>query len=316
MTRIPAALLALLLSASCSAPTEPSTSQAETADAPGAPVEREGGQGGRDDAGDRTHARRQSAAGTTGENKEGTRTGSGGENPEGAGKVGTGAASDDERDTRPKVRSNGHGETAWGRRGDMPAPRSGGYLYAQAGWEEFCAGTCHRSDLPPSTEVEISVTSLAAGRLRVVSRSGSSDRSTRTTSFLTREGLDIAEVELRYGNFSNTYRPSPPVRSLRSPLRVGDAWTSEWRAETSGTYSAEVVAVEPLVVGERRVEAFKLDTVTTFHGDLRGTMRSLVWVDPETAMTLRTRGKARIASDFGRFNSNFDTMLLEGPGYP
>ena len=197
-----------------------------------------------------------------------------------------------------------------------PQPRSGRYTYAQSGWEEFCAGTCRRDDLPPSAAIDSEVSSAGAGRLRVISESRSSeDRSMRTTSFVSRAVIELTELELNYGSFSNTYRPSPPVRSLELPLSVGRSWSSSWEADTSGTYSAEVLGREELVVGDRKIDTFKLDTLTRFRGDFSGTLSSVVWVDPDTGTTVRTHGKARIETNYGRFNSNFDTTLIDGPGY-
>ena len=197
-----------------------------------------------------------------------------------------------------------------------PQPRSGRYVYAQSGWEEFCTGTCQRSDLPSSAEIDTDVAPVGSGMLRVITESRSSeDRSMRATSFVSRSVVELAELELTYGRFSNTYKPDPPVRSLELPLEVGNSWSSSWEADTSGTYSAEILGREVLVVGDRRIETFKVDTLTRFRGDFRGTMASVVWVDPETATSIRTHGKARIETDYGRFNSKFDTTLIDGPGY-
>ena len=207
----------------------------------------------------------------------------------------------------------GHSETSGA---DRPGPRSGRFTYAQQGWEEFCSGTCRRRDLPPSQEVDATVSPVGSGRSRIVTESrASEDRSMRTTALLSRRALDITKVELRYGTFSNTYEPSPPVRSLRLPLAVGDAWTSSWRADTSGRYEARVVEREPLVVDGRRVRTFKVATETTLRGEFRGTLTATIWVDPGTAATVRTSGTTKIRTDLGRFASEFDTMLVEGPDY-
>ena len=197
-----------------------------------------------------------------------------------------------------------------------PAPRSGRFRYAQSGWEEFCAGPCRRHDLPPAHTVDASVARVGSGKLRVVTESKSSeDRSVRTTSLLSSGALEVTEVVLRYGTMSERYEPDPPVRSLRLPLTVGDTWSSSWTADTSGRLDVRVLGKDSLQVDGRRVETFRLDTVTTLRGDFRGTLTSIVWVDPDTATTVRTSGRARLRTDYGRFSSNFETMLLEGPGY-
>ena len=196
------------------------------------------------------------------------------------------------------------------------APEAGRFTYAQSGWEEFCAGPCNRQQLPATQDTDQKVRDAGAGRLEVVTtvRSGN-NRSVRSTSVLSRSSLDITKVELTYGSFSETYAPAPPVRSLRFPLRVGDAWSGSWKANTSGDYRFQVLSEETLVVDGRRIKTFKLDTRTNFKGDFRGYANAVTWIDPRTATPIRTSGKIRLTTDFGRFNSNFDQMLLEGPGY-
>ena len=236
----------------------------------------------------------------------------------GGGESASSSPSGDPADDEPSRYGDrdGSGPRTASTRSGPPEPKSGRYVYAQSGWEEFCSATCQRDDLPPSAAIDTEVSSTGQGVLRVVSESRSSnERSMRSTSYVSRSVVEIAKVEVRYGRFSNTYDPSPPVRSLELPLAVGDAWTSSWEAETSGDYSAEVLGREDLVVGGRTIETFKIDTMTRFRGQFRGTLWSVVWVDPETATTIRTHGKLRIATDYGRLNSNFDTTLIDGPGY-
>lgn len=302
MRRIAGALLALFLVAGCSSPSAPDD-ELSRAD--------EGTQeAAKDDAAQRDADRPTGKRRKTGKNDAKAAKGAP-EAEEDASDTDVGPDTDDGGSTA--ARPDGHGAST---RPGTPSPQSGRYVYAQSGWEEFCAGTCRRSDLPASAAIDTGVSAAGTDRLKVVSESRSSkNRSMRSTSFLTEAALDIAEVELRYGSFSNTYEPSPPVRSLRLPLAVGDAWTSSWSADTSGSLHAEVVRTDRLVVGKRSIKTYKLETVTTFRGEFRGTLTSTAWIDPATAMTLRTQGKARITTDYGRLNSNFDTMLIDGPGY-
>jgi hypothetical protein len=199
--------------------------------------------------------------------------------------------------------------------GREPEPQSGRYVYAQQGWEEFCSGTCQRGALPPTQPIDAQVMRTHGGITLVTDARSSRNRSIRTTAYLSRGALDITRVELRYRGFSNTYQPSPPVRSLRLPLSVGASWSGSWEAETSGDYSMTVVDRERLEVDGRMVKTFKLDTVTTFRGEFRGRMVATVWVDPGSAMTIRSHGKVNVSTSIGSFASKFDTMLLRGPGY-
>lgn len=199
---------------------------------------------------------------------------------------------------------------------EPPSPESGRYTYVQRGWEEFCTATCRRRDLPRSTHVDTTVRRASAGRIQVVSHSGASeDRSMRTTSYISNTSVDLTKVELRYAGFSNTYEPSPAVRSLQLPVTRGQQWSSSWEADTSGVYSARVRGRDSIVVDGTTVRAYRVETVTHMRGQFRGTMTATLWIDPKTTTPVRTRGKTRITTDYGRFNSNFETMLLKGPGY-
>lgn len=323
MRRIaPALLAALLLLSACSSPSSDGASQDSTVGTEAAEDSQANAGSERDAPKEKNSKRKKKAKRENKGKNEGSQPQDqgDGENDD-ASTGGEGDGSPDSRAGGSGAQNDSGGEAAapsssGGSGPDRPDPESGRYTFAQQGWEEFCAGTCSRGDLPPSAQIDTTVSPAGAGTLQVVSESRSSEeRSTETTSVVSARSVEVTRVELRYGSFSNTYDPSPPVKSLDLPLTVGESWESSWRADTSGTYSATVVGRESMVVDGTRVKTFKLDTVMHLRGQFRGTATTTMWVDPGTATAIRSRGKVRIQTDYGRFNSNFDMMLLKGPGY-
>jgi hypothetical protein len=147
----------------------------------------------------------------------------------------------------------------------------------------------------------------------------SSRRSNETTFKITRGGALITRAHVRFEDegfrYENTYRPKPPIESLVFPLKVGRSWSGRWDADTSGRYEIDVVGRDAVDAGGRRVNAFRLDTVTFFTGEFEGRADVTVWIDPDTTMVVRSSGHLEIESVFGSFESEFETTLDSGPGY-
>ncbi len=141
----------------------------------------------------------------------------------------------------------------------------------------------------------------------------------RTTTRYTASAAAITEVYVRFAysgyTFDQTYRPRPPVQSLRFPLRAGDSWSGSWRGKVSGSYSAQVVGREVVTVSGAGVDAMKVQTRTNFRGDFSGRANATVWVDPRTRAVVRTAGNLRVESTYGSYETGFATSLLSGPGY-
>lgn len=199
-----------------------------------------------------------------------------------------------------------------------PAP--GTYAYSQSGFEQFCTTSCEREALPKTQRVSNSVKSRSRRSAVIVSEAqASSNRVMRTTSTFARNGARVTEVYVRFAyrgfTFTNTYRPQPPVESLRFPLRPGDRWSGEWRARVSGDYRVAVEGYETVMAGNRRVKAAKLDTTTHFRGEFEGSAHITIWLDPETKAVVQTAGNLDVKSAFGRYVTGFQTRLSSGPGY-
>lgn len=199
-------------------------------------------------------------------------------------------------------------------------PAAGRYRYEQLGYEEYCRATCTREDLPPTRTIDISYRNRNARRATLVSDERiSSSRSSETRLKVNRAAALITRVDVRFEDegfrYENTYRPEPPIESLLFPLRVGKSWSGRWDADTSGRYEIDVVGRDGIDVRGRRVNAYRLDTVTFFRGEFDGRGDVSVWVDPETTMVVRSSGRLEIESVFGTFESEFETKLGSGPGY-
>jgi hypothetical protein len=154
----------------------------------------------------------------------------------------------------------------------------------------------------------------------VVSEARASDnRVVRTTVKFTPRKALITEVFTRFqrGNFSfsDSYHPEPPVESLRFPLRSNTSWSGSWKDKTSGDYSIKVMDREQVTVGGSTVDAFRLQTETTFRGQFDGKSEVTVWFDPETKTVVKNDGMIDVKSTFGRYRSEFRTSLASGPNY-
>ena len=200
-----------------------------------------------------------------------------------------------------------------------PAP--GDYLFAQSGFEKFCAGgSCERQGLAKQQTVRINVTARSGDRATVISETSSSDdRVLRTTTDYTRAGALITDVytRLTYQGFAfeNDYHPAPPVESLRFPLQDGAAWRGSWKDSTSGDYAVRVFGPTSVSVGGRAVRAFQVATTTQFRGEFNGEAKTLAWIDPATKAVVKISGSADLNSTYGRYVTEFSNSLRSGPGY-
>ncbi len=200
-------------------------------------------------------------------------------------------------------------------------PAAGLYVYGQQGYERFCQGTsCERRALPPRQRIDVSLRNQSPQRATVVTEIEASDnRLVRTRAVYTRANALVTDVYARFGyegfTFENTYRPDPPVESLRFPLRAGTAWSGRWEADTSGSYSIEVIGSEGVTVGGASLQAIKISSVMDLRGQFEGTAKSLIWLDPATKAVVKTTGKLDLTSAFGRYLTEFSTKLRSGPGY-
>ncbi len=198
---------------------------------------------------------------------------------------------------------------------------AGDYVYRQTGYERFCdAATCEREELPDRQSVKVTVKRRTSDSAVVVAEAeASGNRMMRTTTRFTRRVASVTDVYARFSyqgfTFENSYRPDPPVESLRFPLSGGQSWAGRWRDSTSGTYNFKVTGREQIAVGGRAVQAFKIVYDMTFRGEFNGTSEGTVWVDPATRVAVATSGRLDLRSSFGRYTTEGRTQLTSGPRY-
>lgn len=311
MTRRSAALLTVaVLAGACSDAPAPETPQSVSEGASAATG---------DGPGDRRQGKQERSGGRDKATKSGARPNRGpgdgaGTRDAGDGGGGAGGA----RGGRPRGPNEAGGEED---RAAASYPAAGGYRYEQSGFEEYCqTGSCEREELPPMQSVELSYRRRSSQRATIVSDARISEqRSARTTFRFTKRAALVTEVVVRYSrngfSFENSYRPDPPVESLRFPLRVGKSWSGRWKAQTSGDYRFEVVDRARVLAGGRSVEAFRLDSVTRFRGEFDGRAAATYLVDPDTRAVVGSQGHMKVSSTFGDFETTFKTRLRSGPGY-
>jgi hypothetical protein len=226
-------------------------------------------------------------------------------------------------------RKEGPGKDSPGSGADQPEkaaaeaavyPAAGTYVLDQQGYEEFCQATCERRDLPPTQRVDVSYRDRSDDAAVVVSDARSSqERTMRTTTRWTRSDALITSVRTSFKwqgfEFVSEYHPSPPIKSLRFPLHVGDRWSGRWEAKTSGDYEISVVGQERVTAGDGAVRTFRINTFTRFEGELDGTADITVWIDPRTRAIVAADGTIEASSGFGKYRTKFETTLRSGPGY-
>jgi hypothetical protein len=242
-------------------------------------------------------------SGNGGSGQEGGSTGAGDSGGPAPGRPGNGG--------RSGGVDNGSGPTG---AGGEAWPSAGTYIYAQKGFEEFCAPQCERYKLPPKQRIDTSYSSRSETSVVVVTKArASGDRLVRTTTRHTDTAAHVLEVHLEYSyegfDFSRTYRPSPPVASLRFPFRTGRSWSGRWDGDVSGSYSVEVTGHEDFAGSD----VARLDTSTRFRGDFEGSANVTLWVDPGDGTVMKTAGNMTVEMGFGTYRTGFATTLRTRP---
>lgn len=314
--RMTALCLALALTTACGSSSPPLQGQASESPAGDSGNENTSGTGDKKDGHGTTNPDGKGSGG--GDSADGSGSGSGtggGGGDASAGSSGSGGGSGDGGQGGGSTTASGE-PSSNGSGGSALFPASGTYVYSQRGYEKFCSATCDENKLPPRQSIKSSLTGRSGDSATVVTEvSASGGRLTRTTTDYTRASADITEVYVKFAysgyEFTQTYRPDPPVESLRFPLSPGESWSGRWSGKVSGDYKVSVLARES--VGD--IRAIKLDTMTNFRGDFEGKANATIWVDPRTKAVLRTAGNLNVKSNFGRYETGFATSLKSGPGY-
>jgi len=212
-------------------------------------------------------------------------------------------------------------ETDTGTDQALVVPAAGRLVYAQEGYERFCqSGTCDKRDLPDRQPVEVSVKRRSDDVATVISEARTSDnRTARTTFRLTRSVSEIVELhtEFDYGafGFSDTFRPKPPIESVRFPVAEGQHWKGSWEAGVSGDYEVGVLDRQRVMVADEQINAYRIRTITQFSGRYQGNAEIIVWLDVAGRTVVKSKGHMFVRSSFGTYETEFKTLLRAGPGY-
>lgn len=217
------------------------------------------------------------------------------------------------------------GETGDAREGRRPKPRfafprAGSYVYTQQGYEEFCTSTCASDPLPRRRSVGVSHGNSSRDAIVVIETTRiSSHRTLRTSTRHRRSTARIAEVVDAFSRTGSrhpiTYRPGPTIRALELPLRTGDAWSGRWRGDASGSYRMSVGGFDEIRTAGSSIRAARIVVRMEYRGAYEGYAVTTLWVDPTSRVVVASVGSMEVSGDFGRYTSDFDTRLREGPGY-
>lgn len=305
-------LACVVLLAACSSPSEPGGETQPAASPPGPTVDAGSGGGMHD------HDAHMGGGGSKGSgNGKGSSGGGGGSGAE----DGTGDEAGDSEDapsTSDQSGSDGGGNDS----AAAAYPAGGSYVYAQKGTEAFCdpAGNCDRHKLPPSQKIATTYAQRSETEAVVVTEVKTSNgRYVRTTMHFTPGAASVTEIYYRLVyeglQLQEQYNPDPPVPQIRFPLRAGREWSASWKADTSGDYHARVTGMESVKAGGRTVEAYRIETLTNFRGELAGKASIVMWFDPVTKAVVRTNGALNLRASYGSYNTTFETALDSAPGY-
>ncbi|MQB00070.1 MAG: hypothetical protein GEU78_07210 [Actinobacteria bacterium] len=199
-------------------------------------------------------------------------------------------------------------------------PRAGSYVYSQEGYEEFCTPTCAGDPLPRTRSAIVSYGAGSRNAIVVIETTRvSSQRTLRTVTRHTRGAARVAEVVDTFTRDETRhrirYRPAPTIETLELPLRPGSAWAGAWRGTTSGSYRMSVGGFDRIQTAGRSIRAARIVVRMGFRGRYDGYGVVTLWVDPTSRVTVASVGSIEVSSGFGRYTSDFDTRLRQGPGY-
>ena len=161
-------------------------------------------------------------------------------------------------------------------------PRAGKYGFHEKGTRR--AGSAGQ-DQPYETDGTLTVSvSGQRNTLRFQTDQGSEELTLRYES--DRALLERARLEQSFATFDARF--DPPQMVLRSPMKVGDAWTNTWKADqTSGTTKIRVARKESVSAMGKTWSAYVIVNDTTASGDAKGTTTSTSWYIPELGLDVK-----------------------------
>jgi RND superfamily putative drug exporter len=167
---------------------------------------------------------------------------------------------------------------------EITAPAEGSYAYQATGTRRIgLAG----SEQPVREDATATVTRTSGAdrarefRVLVESASGTTDERRRyTPDAVELVALEVTSSGLSYGGVSQ-----PAQELVRSPVRIGDRWTSRWRTkDTRGVTTATVTGSRVVEVGGRSQRCFEVARESTLTGSVQGTQRQRTCWSPVLGM--------------------------------
>ena len=141
----------------------------------------------------------------------------------------------------------------------------------------------------------------------VVTRTGGPDQrpefSVRTeTSFATTEesrrygpaSIDVLSLKASALGMADGGTFDTPQQLIRSPIRIGDSWTSRWKSDgTRGETTSTVTGARSVTVDGRQLDCYLVERTTTMSGDITGTQRQRTCWVPTLGMPSTDRQELR-----------------------
>ncbi|WP_028984424.1 MMPL family transporter, partial [Sporichthya polymorpha] len=119
----------------------------------------------------------------------------------------------------------------------------------------------------------------------------------------------VSALGMAYGGTFDT-----PQQLVRTPLRVGDSWTSQWRAEdTRGTTTSTVTGTRTVSVAGSRLLCYIIERTTTMKGDLTGTQSQRTCWAPLTGMPAVDEQQVRGTYQGVQFEAEVSMILRATP---
>jgi hypothetical protein len=203
----------------------------------------------------------------------------------------------------------------------VQVPADGQWRYRATGTRRIgLAG----SERPFAEDVTATVTRAAGpGRasqeVRVLtsSASGTTDERRRYSS----GGLDLLSLQVTSAGLGYGGTLEPPQRLLPARARVGDSWTSQWRATgpagtTTGTTTATITGTREVQVEGRLWHCYEVDRDTTVTGAITGTQQQQTcWI---LALGMASRDLQRFTGTYQgvRFDAQIEMVLHQIPPKP
>jgi hypothetical protein len=186
-------------------------------------------------------------------------------------------------------------ETESARPGPSPIP-GGVYVYATRGFETTDALTGVRHRYPPRSTITVAPHACGV-RLTWQVLEG---RSTEWVYCVGDEGWELRSQDERHTFFGRTERTTYVCTG--TPIRPNDVAADPWSVtcSTDGAVergSAELVSLEAVRIGGRRIPAEHVRKTTTISGDIRGTARHDLWFASDSGVPVKVVMTTRTTND-------------------